>query len=79
MTQDAFHRVVRWLRSFTYGTTQHCAWFCEEFPRNTRAPIRLHFHRRPRQFQRAIPYFGTTTSFWLGHASLARLATYRGS
>lgn len=79
MTQDAFHRVERLLRSFTFGATQPCAWFDEEFPRNTCAPIRLHFHRRPRQFQRAIPYFGTAISFWLGHASLARLATCRGA
>jgi len=79
MTQDAFHRVVRRLRHFTYGTTQPCALFCEEFPRNTRAPIRIHFHHRPRQFQRAIPYFGTATSFLLGHASMARLATCRGA
>lgn len=57
MTQDAFHRVVRSPRHFTYGTTQPCVLFCEEFLRKTRAPIRPCFHHRPRQFQRAIPYF----------------------
>jgi hypothetical protein len=54
--QDAFHRAVRLLRHFTYGTTQLYALFCEEFPRKTRAPVRPHFHHRPRQFPRAIPY-----------------------
>jgi len=54
-TQDAFHRAVKSLRHFTYGATQLCALFCEEFPRKTRTPIRLRFHHRPRQFQRAIP------------------------
>jgi hypothetical protein len=56
-TQDAFHRIEKSLRHFTYGAIQSCASFCEEFTRKTRAPIRHHFHRRPRQFQRAIPYF----------------------
>jgi hypothetical protein len=79
MTQDAFRRVERSLRYFTFGATQSCAWFREEFPRMIRAPIRLCFDRRPRQFQRAIPYFGTTILLWLGHASLARLATCRGA
>lgn len=63
MTQDAFHRAVKLLRHFTYGTTQPCASFREEFLRKTRTPIRLHFHHRPRQFQRAIPYFGAVISF----------------
>jgi len=79
MTQDAFRRVARSLRHLTYEATQPCAWFRKEFPRMTRAPVRLYFNRCPRQFQRAIPFYGTTTLFWLGHAPLARLATYRGS
>jgi len=64
MTQDAFRRAVRLLRSFTSGATQPCALFREEFPRKTRAPIRLHFQHRPRQFQRAIPYFRNGVFVW---------------
>jgi hypothetical protein len=56
-TQDAFYRAERSLRHFTYGATQPCASFREEFLRLTRAPIRRHFHHRPRQFQRASPSF----------------------
>jgi len=55
MTQDAFRRVERLLRSFTFGATQPCAWFREEL-----------FAQHPRTHSPSLP--PPTASVSTGHS-----------